>query len=226
MSCTNEWRRYKNQMAIVRNEDRSREERDAAQEEADTILDEIDECVNHSRSLSACEREHVTYLIAERNYRRGSGSAEACRQALGEFSACIRFNESIAEGRASHSAAMDERRYLQMKELMEAQEKLFGKLKPRPPKDITRTLEVRNQIFSTPGNAIVFGTHLAHAFKEAGIDVRPNEMFECYVCIREKPANIMELLPSTRLKDRSPMNFITEPKLMKQLMDAVAKGND
>jgi hypothetical protein len=136
----------------------------------------------------------------------------------GDLAECLRFMLSINAARQAHSAEMDERRYLQWLRIMEAHEELFGKIRPRPPKDVQRSLEVRNQVFSSPKNAVAFSNMLAEAFKEAKVDLTENEIFECYICIREKPAYISEILLPSRGKGTPPMQFITNPGIMGQVM--------
>jgi hypothetical protein len=163
----------------------------------------------------ACIDEHDRYLAAVEAHGRDS---EEARQAQSEYFECIRFMESIYAGRDSHSSSMDERLYQQWMRVMEAWEELFGKIKPRPPPDIQRTLEVRNQIFSDARIAMHFSNALTEAFKKSDIELKENEMFEFVINIREKPEYISELLSSQRTRGIPPINFITHSEIMGQLM--------
>jgi len=163
----------------------------------------------------SCRDEYDRYLAAIEEHGRYS---EEARQAQAEYHECIRFMESIYEGRASFSASLDERLYQNLMRMMEAWEELFGKIKPRPPPDIKRSLEVRNQIFSDARTTMIFSNALTEAFKNSGIELKENEMFEFVINIREKPAYISELLSSSRTRGIPPMNFITDNKIMGQLL--------
>jgi len=136
---------------------------------------------------------------------------------------CFRFMGSVYETRRSHSAGMTEIQYLRMKFILEASEALFGKIKPRPPQDIKRTFEVRNQIFGSTDKAMIFSTMLAEALKKSKIDLKEHEMVECIISVRKKPAYISELLSSSRTQGVPPLIFITEPAIMGQLMSALEK---
>ena len=154
-----------------------------------------------------CENESERY---RRAVEESGLDSEEARQALEELYNCIRFSESIIEGRDSHSASMDERLFLHMKRMREAWEELFGKVRPLPHSYIKRTLEVRTQIFSKPETAMIFSDALTEAFKKSGIELKDHEMFELKVFIREKPAYISELLSSSRSRENPPVDFITE----------------
>jgi hypothetical protein len=168
----------------------------------------------------SCKDEYDRYLAAVDEHGRYS---EEARQAQDEFFECIRFMLSIHEGRDSHSASWDERIYQNWLRMREAWEELFGKIKPRPPPDLRRTLEVRNQIFRDSKTAMLFSDVLTEAFKKSGIELKENEMFEFVVNIREKPEYISELMSSQRSRDIPPMNFITENKIMAQLMREIER---
>ena len=163
----------------------------------------------------ACREEYDRYLAAISEY--GPDSEEA-RRAGEEYFGCIRFMGSIYAGRDSHSSSMDERLYLHWVRMKEAWDELFGRIKPRPPSDNKRTLEVRNQIFGNANTAMVFSNALTEAFQKSGIELKDNEMFEFVVNIREKPAYISELMSSIRSRDAPPIDFITDNKTMSQLM--------
>ena len=104
----------------------------------------------------ACEEEYARMMGAP------AGSDER-DQAEADFYECIRFMLSIYEARRSHSADMDVARYEQMKRLMEATKELFGRIKPRPPKDITRSREVRTRSLGIK-NPMVFSKALTEGF--------------------------------------------------------------
>lgn len=144
-------------------------------------------------------------------------------QAEADFYECVRFMLSIYEARHSHSAARDEEQYQRMKRLMEATQALFGKIKPRPPKDISRSREVRNQIFRDAKTPMIFSQALTEAFQKANIKLKENEIFECTISIREKPSNVSELLTITKARGVPPMNFITDSTIMGQLMKEMKK---
>jgi hypothetical protein len=164
----------------------------------------------------ACEEEYA------RMNSLPPGSDERAR-AEADFYECIRFMLSIYEARRSHSADMDVERFERMKRLMEAMQALFGKIKPRSPKDISRSREVRNQIFSDSKTAMVFSKALTEAFHASNITLKENEMFECTISIRERPSNVTELLSLVKAKGVPPMNFITDSTIMGQLMKEIQK---
>jgi len=168
----------------------------------------------------ACKDEYDRYQAAIDEY--GPDSEEA-REARDGYYECIRFMLSIYEGRASFSASRDERLYLHWKNLKEAWEELFGVVKPLPRPWMKRTLEVRNQIFSDANTAMLFSNALTDAFKKSGIELKDNEMFEFVINIREKPAYISELMSSSRSRDITPINFITDSKIMGQLMREIER---
>jgi hypothetical protein len=164
----------------------------------------------------ACENEYA------RMNSLPPGSDER-DQAEADFYECIRFMLSIYEARHSHSADMDVERYERMKRLMEATQALFGKIKPRPPKDISRSREVRNQIFRDSKTPMVFSRAITEAFHASNITLKENEMVECTISIRERPAQISELLSLSRAKGVPPMNFITDSATMAQVLKEIQK---
>ena len=164
----------------------------------------------------ACEEEYARMMGAP------AGSDER-DQAEADFYECIRFMLSIYEARRSHSADMDVARYERMKRLMEATKELFGRIKPRPPKDITRSREVRNQIFRDSKTPMVFSKALTEAFHASNITLKENEMFECTVSIRERPSNVAELLSLSKAKGVPPMNFITDSTTMAKVLKEIQK---
>ena len=164
----------------------------------------------------ACEEEYARMMGAP------AGSDER-DQAEADFYECIRFMLSIYEARRSHSADMDVARYERMKRLMEATKELFGRIKPRPPKDISRSREVRNQIFRDSKTPMVFSKALTEAFQASNITLKENEIFECTISIRERPSNVSELLTVTKAKGVPPMNFITDSATMAQVMKEMQK---
>jgi hypothetical protein len=144
-------------------------------------------------------------------------------QAEADFYECLRFMLSIYETRRSHSADMDVEQHERMKRLMEATQALFGKIKPRPPKDIARSREVRNQIFRDSKTPMVFSTALTEAFHASNITLKENELFECTISIRERPSNVTELLSLSKAKGIPPMNFITDSTTMAQVLKEIQK---
>lgn len=172
------------------------------------------------------KRTGVKRMACEEEYARMMETppgSDARAQAEADFYECIRFMLSIYEARHSHSADMDVERYERMKRLMEATKELFGKIKPRPPKDIRRSREVRNQIFRDSKTPMVFSKALTEAFHTSNITLKENEMFECTISIRERPSNVAELLTVTKAKGVPPMNFITDNATMALVMKELKK---
>jgi hypothetical protein len=167
----------------------------------------------------ACYEEYTRMI----NSPAGSDEHD---QAEADFSECIRFMLSIYETRRSHSADMDVERYERMKRLMEATQALFGKIKPRPPKDISRSREVRNQIFSDSKTAMLFSNAMTDAFHKANIKLKEGEMFECTISIREKPSNVSDILSFSKAKGVPQMNFITDSTIMGQLNEGNSEAQD
>jgi hypothetical protein len=163
-----------------------------------------------------CESKAQALADAERDYGRGSQQYE---DALGDLAECIRFYESIYEARAAHQSAWDERMYLHWKYLEDAWEALMKGFKPPRPW-LKRTAEVRKQIFSKTNIAMVFSNKLEEAFKEAKIELKNDEAFECLICIREKPECISELVSPLNNKGPSSIDSIFAPNIMKDVMNA------
>jgi hypothetical protein len=163
-----------------------------------------------------CEEEYSRMMEAP------AGSNERSQREA-DFYECMRFMLSIYEARGADAASRTVEQYEKMKRVMEATAALTGKLKPRPPKDFSRSREVRNQIFSDTKTAMLFSNALTDAFHKSHIDLKENEMFECTISLRERPAQISELLSLSRAKGVPPMNFITDSATMAQVMKEMQK---
>ena len=146
--------------------------------------------------------------------------------ARGKFLLCY---ESIADARASHGAAWDERLYQLHKELQQAWEQLVGivKVPPRPTCGKISS-EVRAEIFKNKETAMIFSKKLEEAFKKTSVKLADDETYACFVCVVKKPqyvADALELDPlNQKMAGASQINYIMEPAIMDRVMDTMEQN--
>ena len=93
-------------------------------------------------------------------------------------------------------------------------------LKPFPTPYDTGSVEVRQKIFETPGNAMTFGKHVVSAFKETGIKLKDDETFACLVYVTKRPTHVSQVITPTT----GEVYCIMEPGIMKQVMEVMEQG--
>jgi len=162
----------------------------------------------------------MEYEYYKRKLEEAIEEGRGIREAAEDYVNCLL---EVMSAQESHIFDVMERTYEQWQTMMEAYEAFFGRIKPRPPRCGLRSLEIRQQIFSEPEKAMIFSNKLAQAFTDAKIELKDDEIFTCTICIRKKPKYITELMGTLSSRGHPPINFITEPKIMNQLMEIVEK---
>jgi hypothetical protein len=167
-----------------------------------------------------CKEEYEAMKEARDVYGEDS---DQYRAALGRFLLCY---EQIAEARASHGAAWDERLYQLQKELQQAWEQLVGMLKVPPrPTCGGRSIEARSKIFANKENAMIFSKKLDEAFNKTGVKLAEDETYACFVCVVKKPQYVSEALaldPLCQTVEGAPrVNYIMEPTIMESVMSTL-----
>jgi hypothetical protein len=170
--------------------------------------------------MPSCQDEYDEWQNATTEDER-----EAARQ---RYYDCIRLEEALAEGRAAHGAAWDEKLYLLYKEIQASWDRLFGRIKVPPvPSCGARSVKLRKEIFESKGTAMRFSHKLAEAFLESGISLKDDETFACSVCVVKKPQLISEALAldplGLRTINASQINYILEPAVMAPVLDTVER---
>jgi len=149
-------------------------------------------------------------------------------RALDRYYECMRFEGMLADGRASHSAAWDEKLWLLYNEIQAAWERLFRGLKVPPrPTCGGRSCEIRSRIFSTKATAMVFSKKLSEAFRDAGIDLGDDETFACSVCVVKKPRYVSDALVLDPLDlgghGAPRINYVLEPTIMDAVLETIER---
>ena len=67
---------------------------------------------------------------------------------------------------------------------------------PIPPSCGGRSDEVRQKIFETPKNAMIFSEHIEEAFKKTGINLKDDETYACLVCVTKRPTHVSQVITS------------------------------
>jgi hypothetical protein len=165
-----------------------------------------------------CKEELDAMQEALENYGPYSSQYRAAR---GRYLRCY---EHIAEGRASHAAAWDERLYLLQKELQQAWEQLMKGVPPRPTCG-GKSSEARSKIFANKENAMIFSKKLEEAFNKTGVKLADDETYACFVCVVKKPQYASEALaldPLGQKVEGAPrVNYIMEPAIMESVMSTI-----
>lgn len=145
-----------------------------------------------------------------------------CKRARFLYDAC----ERARAGRMSDTRA-DDRLMALLGLLAEAHEMLFGKLKIPPRPCGQASADLREKIFATEKNALIFSNKMAEAFKEAGIELSNDSTYVCLVCAVQKPRYTSEAVALDPLlvakQDGPRVNYVMEPAIMKSVMKHIAR---